>query len=235
MRAPLLRKPTEYTGTTLPNLPEISDATSGQGGGSTWGRRGVYTPNPIAAAWPTAGDPGPARCQPVHHDRADDASPARGRKEISRALGIDNQGVPSDDPAVVFSKPPGALLPIGVVDHGHKGYALGLLVEALTGGLAGHGRADPKEGWTSLTCIQVYQPALFGGTEALSRQMTWLSDACQATPPRAGFDRVRLSGENGLRSRETQLKQRVDLYPNIVPSMRPWSEKSDVPFPAAKV
>ncbi|MGH8678599.1 MAG: Ldh family oxidoreductase [Burkholderiales bacterium] len=37
---------------------------------------------------------------------------------------IDAQGNASDDPAVLFADPPGALLPIGGLDHGHKGYAL---------------------------------------------------------------------------------------------------------------
>jgi LDH2 family malate/lactate/ureidoglycolate dehydrogenase len=141
--------------------------------------------------------------------------------------------VPSDDPAVVFSDPPGALLPIGGVDHGHKGYALGLLVEALTGGLAGHGRADPREGWTSTTCIQIYQPALFGGADGFLRQMTWLSDACHESPPRVGFERVRLPGENGLRRRDAQLQNGVELYPGIIPSLRPWVKKLGVPLPAA--
>jgi len=56
------------------------------------------------------------------------------------------------------------------VDHGHKGYAFALLVEALTGGLAGHGRADPKEGWGATVFVQVMDPACFGGAEEFRRQ-----------------------------------------------------------------
>ena len=54
-------------------------------------------------------------------------------------------GNATDDPAVLFNEPKGTLLPLGGLDAGHKGYALALLVEALTGGLAGFGRADPSK------------------------------------------------------------------------------------------
>lgn len=197
------------------------------------GTRGVYTPNPLAAAWPTAGDPVMLDvCQSITTNLMTRRLQAEGKK-YPGLWAIDSRGVPSDDPAVVFGEPPGALLPMGGVDHGHKGYALGLMVEALTGGLAGHGRADPKEGWTSTTCIQIYQPALFGGAEEFSRQMTWLSDACRSNPPRPGFERVRLPGENGLRRREAQLKDGVELYPGIISALRPWTEKLSVNLPGA--
>ena len=52
---------------------------------------------------------------------------------------MDKDGVETDDPSVTHAG--GSILPIGGVDHGHKGYALGLLVEALTQGLGGYGRA----------------------------------------------------------------------------------------------
>ena len=86
---------------------------------------------------------------------------------------MDGAGNPTNDAAAAFANPPGAIMPMGGADHGHKGYALGLLVEALTGGLAGHGRADPREGWGASVFLQVMDPALFGsrlpGDAAASR------------------------------------------------------------------
>ena len=197
------------------------------------GFKGVYTPNPLAAAWPTAGDPVMLDvCQSITTNLMTRRLHAEGRR-FPGQWAVDNQGLPSDDPGVLFTEPPGCLLPMGGVDHGHKGYALGLLVEALTAGLSGHGRADPAEGWTATIFLQVLQPALFGGTEAFATQMTWLSEACRQSPPRPGFDRVRMPGENGLRRREDQLANGVDLYPGIVQAIRPWSEKLGVALPAA--
>jgi len=197
------------------------------------GRAGVYTPNPLAAAWPTDGEPVMFDiCQSITTNIMTRRLQAEERRFPGTWV-VDNQGNPSDDPAVMLTDPPGALLPTGGLDHGHKGYAMGLLVEALTGGLAGHGRADPKEGWSSTTYLQVFDPALYGGGAEFSRQMTHLSEACRSTPTRPGFDRVRLPGERGLRRRAAQIKEGVELYPSIVPALNPWIEKLGIPLPDA--
>jgi L-lactate dehydrogenase len=197
------------------------------------GRRGLYTPNPIAAAWPTDGDP---VMLDVSMSITTHGLVRRAQREKRRLPGpwlIDAQGNATDDPGVMLAEPPGALLPVGGMDHGHKGYALGLLVEALTGGLAGRGRADPSEGWTANVFLQIFVPALYGGRDDFIRQTSWLTKACRETPPRAGFERVRLPGEAGLRWREDQLANGVGLHPSILPALTPWAEKWGVAVPAA--
>lgn len=197
------------------------------------GRRAVITPDPLAAAWPT--DHGPVILDVSMSITSLGLArrlQAEGRP-LPGAWALDPEGRPTDDPAAVLGEPPGALLPMGGLDHGHKGYALGLLVEALTGGLAGHGRADTAEGWTGNVFVQVSDPALFGGREEFLRQSTWVADACRATPPREGFDRVRLPGEAALAKRKQQLALGVELYPGIMDALRPWAEKLDVLVPPA--
>ena len=192
------------------------------------GRTAVYTPNPLAAAWPTAGDP---VMLDVSMSITTNALTNRLNKEQRRYPGpwaIDAEGRATDDPAALATTPPGALLPLGGLDHGHKGYAFALLVEALTGALAGHGRADPPEGWGASVFIQVLSPALFGGAEEFRRQAEHVAATCRATPPRPGVERVRLPGENGLRCRAEQLAHGVDLYPGIVAALAPWSAKLGV-------
>lgn len=194
---------------------------------------GVLTPNPIAAAWPTAGDP---VMIDVSMSITTHMLTGRLHKEGRKLPGkwvLDGDGNPSDDPAVLFREPKGGLLPLGGTDHGHKGYALGLIVEALTGGLAGHGRADANEGWAANVYVQVFDPALYGGKKDFIRQTEWVANACRNTPPRSGFDRVRLPGDTGLRCREKQLKEGVALYPTILQSLQPWIEKLGVAAPAA--
>jgi L-lactate dehydrogenase len=119
------------------------------------------------------------------------------------------------------------------MDLGYKGYALGLMVEALTGGLAGHGRADPQTGWAANVFLQIYEPAAFGGYRDFVRQMAFLAAACRNTPPRPGFDRVRLPGERALARRAEQLAQGVALHPGILPAVTPWAQKLEVALPAA--
>ncbi|HVS51078.1 MAG TPA: Ldh family oxidoreductase [Opitutaceae bacterium] len=195
------------------------------------GRRDVFTPNPLAAAWPTAGDPVVLDVSmSITTNGFLNRLRAEGKK-FPAAWAVDAQGQPTDNPNALFTNPPGALLPIGGVDHGHKGYALGLLVETLTAGLAGHGRADPKEGWGASVFVQVFRPECFGGEKDFRRQTEHVAALCRATPPRVGFDRVRLPGETGLRRRETQLAQGVELYPSILPALAPWTQKLGVTAP----
>jgi LDH2 family malate/lactate/ureidoglycolate dehydrogenase len=195
------------------------------------GRRGVYTPNPIAAGWPTGGDPVMIDTSMSIASHGLTRRHFTEKRRLPGAWLLDAEGRPTDDPAVLFAQPPGALLPIGGVDHGHKGYALGLLVEALTGGLAGHGRADPVEGWSSNVSVQVLDPAAFAGRDDFIRQAGWLARACRETPPRPGIDRVRLPGETGLRRRTEQLRHGIDLHAGILPALAPWAGRYGVPPP----
>lgn len=198
------------------------------------GMRDVYTPDPIAAAWPTTGDPVMIDVSMSITTHGLTGRLYKEKKKLRGKWVIDGYGNPSDDPAVLFTEPKGALLPIGGTDHGHKGYALALLVEALTHGLAGHGRADPVEGWAANVCLQIFDPRLFAGEQHFVRQTEWLADACRKTPPRPGFDRVRLPGESGLARRRKQLQLGVELYPSIMPALMPWADKLGVeaPMPA---
>ncbi|MFO1320258.1 MAG: Ldh family oxidoreductase [Burkholderiales bacterium] len=193
------------------------------------GRRGVITPNPIAAGWPTEGDP---VLIDVSTSITTNGMVGRLTKEGSRLPGkwlIDADGEPTDDPTVISTEPKGALLPIGGVEYGHKGYALGLLVEAMTQGLAGHGRADPVEGWTGEVFIQILDPNAFSGLGAFVRQTEWVASACRNSPPRSGVERVRLPGEGGLTRRREQNLAGVRLHPGILEQLLPWARKFDIP------
>jgi LDH2 family malate/lactate/ureidoglycolate dehydrogenase len=192
------------------------------------GRRAVFTPNPLAAAWPTDGEP---VILDVSMSITTNALTKRLHAEGRRFPGLwalDAAGLPTDDPGALHTDPPGTLLPIGGDDHGHKGYALALLVETLTGALAGHGRADPKEGWGATVFVEVMNPACFGGAEEFRRQTEHVATACRATPTRAGVAPVRLPGESGLRRRADQLVQGVALHPGILPALLPWAAKLGV-------
>lgn len=195
------------------------------------GRREVMTPNPIAAAWPTDGQPVILDVSMSITTNALTKRLATEGRRFPAPWALDPAGNPTDDPKVLFANPPGTLLAMGGVDHGHKGFAFGLLVEALTGGLTGHGRADPPEGWGASVFLQVLDPRLFGGREEFRRQTAQLAAMCRDTPPRPGFERVRLPGESGVKRRAEQLANGVELYPSILPTLKPWAEKLGVGGP----
>ena len=198
------------------------------------GRQPLYTPNPFAVAWPTNGHP---VILDVSMSITTNGLIKRLYTEKKRMPGkwlLDANGIPTDDPGVMFNEPTGTLLPMGGVDHGHKGYALALFVETLTSALGGHGRIHKKEGWGASVFLQVINPAFFGGRDEFVALTSHLADACRATAPRPGFNHVRVPGEAGLRRRDEQLKQGIELYPSILPSLESWSKKLGVPLPAAQ-
>ena len=132
---------------------------------------------------------------------------------------------------MLFDSPKGTLLPLGGLEAGHKGFALALLVEALTGALAGHGRADPSEGWGATVFVQVFDPAHFGGRDAFLRQMDWLVDACHRATPRPDGAPVRMPGERALARYREQSAHGVALHPTIMPALAPWARKLGVTMP----
>ena len=144
---------------------------------------------------------------------------------------IDAEGNATADPAPLFSEPKGALLPLGGLDAGYKGFGMALVVEAMTAGLAGHGRADPPVGWGGTVFVQVIDPDAFGGLAAFKRQMDHMVDSAHRSKPRPGVDRVRLPGEGGMKRRRLQQANGVALYPSIMPALLPWATKLGVAVP----
>lgn len=193
--------------------------------------RPLYTPNPIAAGFPTEGDP---ILLDVSMSLTTNGLSARlrqeGRKFEHRWL-LDADGRPTDDPEALFTEPTGSILPLGGLDAGHKGFALGLLVEALTSGLAGIGRARKPEGWGASVFLQVIDPAAFGGRTGYTDEIGFLAREVAGAPPLSGRA-VRLPGARGLALRARQLAGGVALYPTIMPALEPWAQRLGVPLPA---
>jgi L-lactate dehydrogenase len=192
----------------------------------------VFTPNPLAAGIPTSGDPILLDVSASYTTNGMTGRLHQAGQKLPHAWVQDAQGNPTNDPRVLFEEPKGTLLPLGGLDAGHKGYALALLIEAMTAALAGFGRADPKEGWGATVFVQALDPRAFGGLDAFRRQMDWLVDACHGATPRPGVERVRLPGERGLALRREQAQRGIALHPTILPMLAPWSAKLGVPMPA---
>ncbi|MBD3304924.1 Ldh family oxidoreductase [candidate division KSB3 bacterium] len=191
----------------------------------------IYTPNPLAAGIPTQGDP-------ILLDISMSCTAnglvwrlqSQGQRLPHQWL-LDNQGNPSDDPAVLATEPPGSILPLGGMDVGYKGFALGILVEALTAALGGHGRSDQPTQWGASTFLQLIDPEAFGGREHFLRETSWFADTCRDNSTKPGNPPVRLPGERALKLRAEQLQQGVALYPTILPALEAWTEKFGVPLP----
>jgi LDH2 family malate/lactate/ureidoglycolate dehydrogenase len=197
------------------------------------------TPNPIAAGFPTGVDSGDDNGDPVLMDismsTTTNAMTKRLHAQGERLPGpwlVDADGRATDDPAALFGERPGAILPLGGADLGHKGYALALLVEALTSGLAGFGRVDEPKRWGASVFLQMIDPGAFAGRDAFVRQTGGLADIVHATPVASGAPGVRLPGEGALSRRARQLRDGVTIFPTVLPALEPWAARYGVAMPA---
>jgi LDH2 family malate/lactate/ureidoglycolate dehydrogenase len=191
----------------------------------------VYTPDPIAFGYPTGGDP-----VLIDISASSTTLGLAGRLQADGGLLpgkwlIDNRGEATDDPAALKAEPPGAILPLGGLDRGHKGFGLGLMVEALTAGLGGYGRADAPSTWGAAVFLQMIDPEAFGGRAAFERETGFLAAACRAAAVPPGRPPVRMPGDGALKRRREQLARGVALYPTIMRDLAPWADKLGVAAP----
>ncbi|MGI9484718.1 MAG: Ldh family oxidoreductase [Geminicoccaceae bacterium] len=196
------------------------------------GREAVFTPNPIAIGMPTEGDP---ILVDISASITTNGMTGRLKNAGERYPGkwaLDAEGHPTDDPAAVLEDPPGTILPLGGTEYGHKGYGLALMIEALTQGLGGYGRADGKADWGASVFIQVFDPDAFGGFSDFTKQTGWIADACRATPSVPDGEPVRLPGERALARKREALTNGLALHPGIMDGLRPQAERLGVSLPA---
>lgn len=174
------------------------------------GRRPVYSPNPIACGIPTPGDP-----ILIDFSTASIAANVveqyyqRGEMLPGPYL-IDTDGQATCDPSALRGSSPGAILPLGGLDLGHKGFGLGLIIEALTAGLSGFGRSDSPPSTNNSVFIMIVDPKALGGGSFFEREMAHLVAACRdAAGP---GDRVMLPGERALAHRRRALSDGLGLH-----------------------
>ena len=147
------------------------------------GRR--LPPNPIAFSAPTPNGP------PLMLDMTTSMS-AGGKVDVYRARGqqtpdgwlVDEEGNKVTDPAR-FKSGEVAMLPLGG-PQGHKGYGLGMMIDAIAGGLswAGCSAQQPTRGGT-----------LAHHTAIKHNEIGILSDWIKSSPKQPGVDKIYLPGE----------------------------------------
>jgi LDH2 family malate/lactate/ureidoglycolate dehydrogenase len=172
-------------------LVAIHTASSGPTVAPHGGIKPVLGTNPIAFALP--GENGP-----LVLDMGTSAFMAtelqlrvRLRQPLPEGVGLDRDGRPTRDPAAVRD---GALLPFG----GHKGFGLGLIVQAF--GLLGGAALVPgnDDGYVFIA----FRPDLLVPLADLKRELAALIARVKAVPTQPGFAEIRIPGEQSARNRE---------------------------------
>jgi uncharacterized oxidoreductase len=108
---------------------------------------------------------------------------------------IDNQGHPTQEPRFSVIPPFGALLAFG----SHKGYGLALMCELLGGALSAGMTQGDDDGTRRRVLNGMFSvlvdPAALTDRAAFEREALSFLDWVRASPPREGFEAVRVAGE----------------------------------------
>ena len=161
------------------------------------GREGRLGTNPISYA-------APGRDYPIVADMCMSTS-SEGKLRVCHNQGvnlpqewiIDAEGNQSADPKDYYGDPRGWILPLGS-DLGYKGYALGLLVELLSGTLAGEDITETQEAINNV-CFITIDIGAFLPVERFRELSGGMVSYMKETPLAPGSKEVRLPGEQGFR------------------------------------
>ena len=186
--------------------------------------------SPIAAAIPAPG-------HPILFDTATSAVTNRLIERTRREGGqlpfkalVDNEGNATTDPEAIYTDPPGAILPMGGMETGHKGYVISVLIEALTSGLAGWGRSE-EGSFGNNVFIQLINPGAFSGIDAFTRETGYLAESCRTAPAMDPDNPVRMPGDRAAAMWADQSANGIQLHPEILPRMAPLLEKYGIDAP----
>lgn len=186
------------------------------------GREALFSPNPFAVGFPTTGFPVLVDISASITTVSMTREKAKAGVPFDHPWLLDSAGRPTRDPTVMerTGADRGSLMLLGGMESGHKGFGLALMVEALTQGLAGHGRADAPTRWGASVYLQLIDPAAFAGRDAFAAQMDFLIDRCHANPAIDPDQPVRLPGEQAARRIAEAEAEGVPLRPATRDALR---------------
>ncbi len=192
------------------------------------GKEPLLNPDPIAVGIPTGGDP---ILVDISTSTTSVGQTLKAKKAGKRMPGkwlMTADGKASDDPEDYFADPPGSILPLGGMDAGYKGFALMLMVEAMTNAMSGWGRKDEPGRWGCNVFIQILDPEAFGGKDAFVAESSFVTRLCLANPPIDPDNPVRMPGQAGLAKKRDALENGVIPGEALMPRLAKLGAKLGV-------
>jgi uncharacterized oxidoreductase len=202
----------------------VNSQTGGNGSVVPWGGiDGRFTPTPLAFAAPSGYD------WPVLVDITASVMPeGKVRDHLFRGAPlpenviIDADGNPTRDAVDFYGPPAGGLLPLGG-PVGHKGYALGVMIEMLAGGLSGAGYvSEAAVTHGNGVLFQVMNIAAFEDIGDFKRRTRELIAHVKSARPRAGVDEVLFPGEPEYRTAKQRQHEGIALPESL------WAATSEL-------
>ncbi len=196
------------------------------------GKRVLLSTNPLSAAFPVAGQ------WPICIDMA--TSTCAGERAIMAAAQnqslppefmVDGHGRPSTDPKDLFGNPAGALLPFGGPHAGHKGFALSLIVDLLSGALSGAGCSghDGRDAQGAFfMCLNI---EAFTSAEAFDREVKEFITKIQSTPRANGVEEIFIPGQMEARAKQDNMTHGLAIPQPVWQELTDLAESLEVPVP----
>ncbi len=177
------------------------------------GKQRRLSADPIAAGVPVAGG------EPILLDMSS-CTIAEGKLRVAFNKGvsvpegciIDAEGKPTTDPKVFYADPPGAILPIA----GHKGYALGFIVEMMAGALTGGGASNPnKAGRLANGMLSIYMdPKKFRDAAEFATDVEQFIAWVKSCPTQEPGGEILVPGDIEVRTKAQRLERGIELDDN---------------------
>ncbi len=182
------------------DLVALHTASSTRAVAPLGGTRPVLGTNPIAFALPTANDVVVFYMGTSAYMMTELMLRERLGEALPEGVALDAAGAPTRDPSAARA---GALLPFG----GHKGFGLGLMVQAL-GVLAGaHLDLDRDNGYLFLAL----KPELLVPLDTFKREAAALISRVKAIPRQPGVDEIRIPSERAFANRARALNEGLEI------------------------
>jgi uncharacterized oxidoreductase len=144
---------------------------------------------------------------------------------------VTRDGRPTTDPQR-FMDGGAVMLPLGG-GQGHKGYALAVMVDLLSGVLAGAGTAlHPSADLNNGTFILCIDPEAFLARADYEREVADLLRYLHETPTRPGDPPVQAPGDYEARNRSERQARGIEVEPPVWDSVRACAERLGVAVPA---
>jgi L-lactate dehydrogenase len=175
------------------------------------GKIPVYSPNPLALGIPTESEPILIDVSMSTTANAVVNRAAKNNEKLGGEWLLQSDGTATNDPQTFFEDPPSSLLPLGGMDLGYKGFALGIMIEAMTSALGGFGRSDSPERWGASVFVQVIDPCKFSGENYFLKEMEFFKNQCLVSTPLNTEKAVRMPGEKGLERKKWNLENGIRI------------------------
>jgi LDH2 family malate/lactate/ureidoglycolate dehydrogenase len=149
-------------------------------------------------------------------------------EQLPEGVALDAEGTPTRDPASAIA---GTLLPMG-----HRGYALALMLEVLTGVLGGASRfggdvrmpADHANPMAVSLFFLAIDPAAVMPIETFTARVDQLIDQMHRVPTAAGVDGVKVPGEQSHTVARERRERGIPMPDDVVATLRELGDQLGV-------